>query len=214
MIYLAANNTRVWRLAQLGFPLGWMMSPAGWMRPVRGDRQMPYALDNGLYHPFGTEPRPASAIGHFYGMLAKAAEHHEPLFAVAPDVPYDGAATLDRSVRHASIMRELGYGGRIALAVQDGMTPDVLDDDRWQAVFIAGSTAWKWETMASWVDAAKARGMWAHVARVNTQRRIRQCMDAGADSADGTGIFRGDKVQLATVLSALRERVLFAGATP
>lgn len=31
MIYLAANNSRVWKLADAGYPMGWMMSPAGWI---------------------------------------------------------------------------------------------------------------------------------------------------------------------------------------
>lgn len=211
MIYLAGNNTRVWRLRESA-NLGWMMSPDGWRKPVRDGYQMPYALDNGLYHPFGQPAKPPSAIGHFYGLLAKAAEYHTPLFAVAPDVPYHGHDSLKRSIIHIGFMRELGYGGDIALAVQDGMSFDVIDDDRWGAVFIGGSTDWKWSTMEEWSQRGRQLGKWVHVARVNTQDRIRQCVDAGVDSADGTGIFRGDQHQLRSVLDALREVPMFAAS--
>ena len=209
MMYMAANNSRVWHFRRAGYPMAWMFSPAGgWRNTERDGDTMPYALDNGLYHAPNERPKGMSALPPFYAMLSRAvASVNQPIFVVAPDKPYDGSATRVLSAKHRRHIRERGYGGRIALAVQDGMTPDDLDG--YGAVFVAGSTDWKWATAAEWVAEAHARGMWAHVARVNTIRRVRQCVDMHADSADGTGIWRGDRKQLAGVLEALAERHLF-----
>ena len=81
-----------------------------------------------------------------------------------------------------------------------GMTP----------AFLAGSTEFKWSNMPRFTLAAHGRGMWMHVARVNTIGKVRRCVDEGVDSADGTGIWRGDRTQLAGVLEALVERPLFS----
>lgn len=195
--------------------MGWMMSPNGWRRPQRGSDSMPFALDNGLFHQFGEPQKGMKALPPFYAMMRKClALGTVPLFVVAPDVPYDGAASLPLSQKHAGHIAAEFPEFPIALAVQDGMAFDALDDERFDAVFVAGSTGWKWATAQRWVGEAHARGMWAHVARVNTKRRVRQCIDFGADSCDGSGIFRGDKIQLGGVLEAITEQHLFLNRRP
>jgi hypothetical protein len=169
---------------------------------------MPFALDNGLFHSPDQPPKGMKGLPPFYAMLDKClAGGFEPIFVTAPDVPYDGAATRKLSAKHRRHIREHGYSGRLAIAVQDGMSPGDLDG--YDAVFVAGSTAWKWDTASMWADEGHARGMWVHVARVNTIKRIRQCVDMHADSADGTGIWRGDRQQYAGVLRGLTEGHLF-----
>ena len=209
MIYMAANNSRVWHFRKEGYSMGWMISPSGgWRTNVRDEDVMPYAIDNGLYHAPNEPTKGMKALPPFYAMLRRSLEcTNQPIFVVSPDKPYDGEATRILSAKHRRHIREAGYGGRIAIAVQDGMTPDDLDG--YDAVFVAGSTDWKWSTAEEWISEAHARGMWGHVARVNTIRRVRQCVDMHADSADGTGIWRGDRKQLAGVLDALSERHLF-----
>lgn len=54
----------------------------------------------------------------------------------------------------------------------------------------AGVQLWKESTARSWGELARKRGAWLHVARVNTQRRISICLEAGADSFDGTSVSR------------------------
>lgn len=181
-----------------------------------GER-MPFALDNGLYHPPDAPPKGMAALPPFYAMLRRCrGAGFQPLFVVVPDVPYDGEATRTLSRKHARhIAEDVSADWRLALAVQDGMTPDDLDEMRdgqrvYGAAFVAGSTEWKLCTMQQWCDEARARGMWAHVARVNTAHRVRLAQDAGADSVDGTGIFRGEKNQLAGVLRAIVQPGLFA----
>lgn len=178
---------------------------------MRGPATLPFALDNGLYHRPELPPKGMKALPPFYAMLQRCvAGGWSPLFVVVPDVPYDGAATRLLSAKHARHLRAEFPPMRLALAAQDGMTPDDLDG--YGAVFVAGSTDWKVRTLAEWVREAHARGMWAHVARVNTASRMRLCIDAGADSADGTCIGRGDRKQLAGLLSALVERPLWEAA--
>ena len=212
MLYLAANNSKVWKLRGAGYPIGWLMSPKGYRRPWRKDLQMPYALDNGLYHPFNEPPRPDSAIDDFYKMLAKAKDDiNQPIFAVCPDVPYDGEASRKRSREHRQMMRDVGYAGRIAVAVQDGMNFDDLDG--YDAVFVAGSTEWKWANAEAFIQEANDRGMWSHVARVNTVKRIYQCIDMHADSSDGTGMWHGGPDLHGKVCRALVEGHLFRSQT-
>jgi hypothetical protein len=55
-------------------------------------------------------------------------------------------------------------------------------------IFVGGTTEWKLETLASWGALANSSGSWCHVGRVNTARRIRACIAAGALSFDGTSV--------------------------
>lgn len=207
MIYLAANNSGLWHLLRERWPVGMMFSPVGFRKPVRDDAQMPYAIDNGLFHAFGKPPKPTWQRAAVYGAMHKVWRdgYHQPLFSVVPDVPYKADETLGLAARHVPMMREMFPGASLALAVQDGMTFDVLDrfHVHVQAVFIAGSDEWKDRTLADWVAEAHCRDMWAHVARVNDTNRLRAARDAGADSADGTGIWRGDRKQKRRVLSEI-----------
>jgi hypothetical protein len=203
-MYLVCNS-RVWNLRASGYPMGWMMSPHYYRQPVRGELQMPWALDNGMYHAPDEPPKGMKMLPPFYNLLKTCP--HRPLFAVVPDVPYDMDRSRVLSAKHLRTMRSI-VDWPLAIAVQDGATPDDLDG--YDAVFVGGSTDWKWQTCGMWCEEARARGMWSHIARVNTKRRIEQSQDAGADSVDGSGIFRGDRVQLRGVLDALVQPGLFA----
>lgn len=124
MIYLAANNTKVHRLAAEGYPLGWMLSPAGggcWRNP----KSLPYAIDNGLYHKPGEPPKGMKSLPAFYRLLDKfLARSHPPMFVVVPDVPYDGRSSLELSRRHLWHVKSRGVPA--AIVVQDGMTTSKL----------------------------------------------------------------------------------------
>jgi hypothetical protein len=196
VIYLAANHASVWRLREEGFPLGWIMSPAGLRRPVRGDVAMPWAMDNGLFRPFGSPAAPTYERVTVLGCLAKAMRDGwpTPMFAVVPDVPYRGDVSADVSREWRSVMRIYFPSIPLALAVQDGMSAGALDGYDW--CFVAGSTEWKEATMGYWCRESRKRGLRCHIARVNTVSRLRAAIDHGADSADGTCIGRGDHGQI------------------
>lgn len=202
MMYMPSNNTCAYKYRKQGYDMGFLISPAGFRKPVVQKTLLPFAMDNGMYFPPTSEPKGDKELSLFYEVLCKYLRYDfNPMFVVVPDRPYDAAKTRSMAREHASTIRSVGYSGPLALAVQDGMTPD--DADEYDVIFVGGSTDWKWGTISSWGEYSKATNKWLHVARVNTKRRIQDAAMAGADSCDGTGIFRGDQAQLTGVLSAL-----------
>jgi hypothetical protein len=161
-------------------------SEVGVMRtPKMGNRLPPgrvWAADSGAFaDPYGVD----------FGAYLRWLDGHDDeerrrcLFACTLDVPRDWPNTLARGVPRLREVRALGY--RVALVAQDGATPDQLPWDGLDAVFIGGTTAWKLsEAACALVAAAKARGTWSHMGRVNSLRRLRMAAMSGYDSADGT----------------------------
>lgn len=107
------------------------------------------------------------------------------LFATAPDVVGDAAATLTMSAPMLPILRAIGY--KAALVAQDGLEALDVPWDEFDCLFIGGTTEWKLSEHAyRLVAEAKRRGKWTHMGRVNSWRRFRTAAAAGYDSADGT----------------------------
>ncbi len=155
---------------------GQLMTPAGGTKaPVLEQ----FAIDNGVFSGKFDETR-------FLAWLAKLRPYQERcLFVVAPDVVGDHAATLARYAEWYPRLRAEGWP--VAFAAQDGSEAGPLPEC--QAVFIGGSTEWKLSAAAlAVIRRAQERGVWTHVGRVNTQRRIRHFQLAGVHSVDGTAI--------------------------
>lgn len=107
------------------------------------------------------------------------------LFATAPDVVGDAAATLARSLPWLPRIRGLGYPA--ALVAQDGLEHLVVPWDEFDVLFIGGTTEWKVGAAAGQLAReAKARGKRVHMGRVNSLRRMRIAVEFDADTADGT----------------------------
>lgn len=114
------------------------------------------------------------------------------LFVVAPDVPFDADGTIARFEQYRDELRHLG--APVAFVSQDGMGTEDIPNDA-DALFVGGSTAWKTsEESAELVRAAKRRGMWVHMGRVNSLRRLYVAKSMGCDSADGTFLKFGPDV--------------------
>lgn len=138
-------------------------------------------------------------------------------FAALPDVVCDWPATLARSLPWVDAVRGLGYP--VALVLQDGATSETVPWDQIDAVFVGGSTAWKLGPEArSLVAEAKLRGLWAHMGRVNSEKRLRYARHIGCDSADGTYLVFGPDANLPNVQAWLRgvngQGDLFASVPP
>ncbi len=123
------------------------------------------------------------------------------LFATAPDVPFNAFATISHSYPYLDRIRRLGYP--VALVAQDHL--EFCDWWRWEdfdCLFIGGSTAWKLSPAAAVLArAACAAGLWVHVGRVNSFKRLRYAAAAmDADSADGTLLANGPDKHLPSVL--------------
>lgn len=129
------------------------------------------------------------------------------LFATAPDVLGDGAATLARSAPMLARIRRVGF--RAALVAQDGMERLEVPWDEIDALFLGGSTGWKLGTAAAGMACeARRRGKHVHMGRVNSLRRLRHAQAVGCHSADGTFVAFGPNKNIPRVerwLRAMRE---------
>lgn len=139
-----------------------------------------WALDNGVFGAFhkgrewSEEP--------LYRFLDKYSMWN-PMWVVVPDSIGNRDETLRRWDQHCSAIS--AFGCPLAMAVQDGMTPDDVPSEA-DVVFIGGSTSWKWRNLDMWTEAFGR----VHVGRVNSPRLLRIAESAGAESCDGTGWFR------------------------
>jgi hypothetical protein len=148
-------------------------------------------------------------LGRYLDWLAAyAAAIDRCLFATAPDVVGDAAATLARSAPVLPLIREIGYPA--ALVAQDGLESLAVPWDAFDCLFVGGTTGWKLSEVAyALVAEARRRGKWTHMGRVNSLRRLRAAMVGGYDSADGTFLAFGPDVNLPRVtawLDALRRQ--------
>lgn len=122
------------------------------------------------------------------------------LFVTAPDaaemtpdgprVSWEGTLALQASWRVALQARWRvalqARGLPLAIVLQDGATAESVPWDELGAVFLGGSDAFKdGPQAAQLLIEARRRGLWAHVGRINTQRRERLLLSL-CDSFDGS----------------------------
>jgi len=125
------------------------------------------------------------------------------VFAVAPDVVGDAAATARRAAPWLPRIRAAGFP--VAYVAQDGLSVGTCPWGRIDALFVGGTTGWKLgPEAAALVAAAKHLGIWVHMGRVNSQRRYNYARSIGCDSVDGTCLTRGPDVNRPRVLSWVR----------
>lgn len=145
------------------------------MRPGNGNKPtLPiWAADNGAFSGFD-----ATAFLAMLERLPRSAQ-----WVAAPDAVADWRATAALFDEWEPRIRALGF--RVAYVLQDGA--ESVPWERLDCLFIGGSTRYKLsQAAARWMAEAKRRGKWVHVGRVNSIRRLRWCLDYGADSVDGT----------------------------
>lgn len=167
--------------------LGFILTPQMGNKPDLS--AMAWGADNGCF------AHPERFDGDKYLAWLAARPAATCLFATAPDVVGDAAKTLERSLPFLPRIRALGYPA--ALCAQDGLEDLEVPWDAFDVLFIGGSTAWKLSAAAAdLVAQAKARGKWVHMGRVNSERRLRYAEAIGCDSADGTFLAFGPKINL------------------
>jgi hypothetical protein len=136
-----------------------------------------WAMDNGAYS--GFEP------DAFVRMLERFYGRKGCRFVTAPDAVADAYQTLKQWPFWSNLIRGVGFVP--ALVGQDGMTVEDLPWTEMGALFIGGSTEWKLGPQAETLIAyAKSRGLWVHMGRVNSQKRIWDAARKGVDSWDGS----------------------------
>jgi hypothetical protein len=154
------------------------------------------------------------------------------LFAVAPDVVGDAAATITRSESFLPLIREYTRFPA-AFVAQNGQERLPVPWQDFSVLFLGGSAEcapcryvrpvtnfqqawcpscgrplaeWKLGAAARELTAeARARGKWVHMGRVNSRQRMRYAAEIGCDSADGTYLTKGPDKNLPRVLAWARE---------
>ena len=176
--------------------------------PRQGNRLRPeytWGADNGCFsHPelFNLE----KYLGWLDGLRDKRSKC---LFATAPDVMGDAAATIELSLPVLSLIREIGYPA--ALVAQDGLDREEVPWSAFDVLFIGGSTEFKLGPAARDLTAqALERDKRVHMGRVNSRKRFRYAVAIGCESCDGTFLTFGPKVNLPRLMAWIQEEALAA----
>jgi hypothetical protein len=115
------------------------------------------------------------------------------LFAVAPDVYPDAVESQRRGLSYAPLLREMGFP--VAVVAQDHAEQLRWDWEAFDVLFIGGerkkNPRLEWKTgpgAERLTQEARRHGLWCHMGRVNSQRRMERARQMGCNSADGTFI--------------------------
>ncbi|MBA3824526.1 MAG: hypothetical protein H0X24_11615 [Ktedonobacterales bacterium] len=166
---------------------------------MRYDRQIPHlpkwAADNGCF----AQGDQFDGIAYLHWLSGLQHLRESCLFAVAPDVVGDAAATLKRSRPYLSIMRGLGFP--VAYVAQDGFVSKHIPWDALEVLFLGGTDAFKLHPRTEYiVREAKERGKHVHAGRVNSYERLELMTSWGCDTADGTYIAFAPNLHLDNIL--------------
>ena len=151
-----------------------------------------YAADNGCFNDNWDAGRWQSWLRTKRGAL----------FAVVPDVVADARATRQRWDEWLPTVTDAGHIP--AYVIQDGQDGVDVPWDEAGALFVGGSTQFKLSTTAERLVAeARDRGLWAHMGRVNSFKRLATAARWGCQSADGTFLAFGPDVNTPRLLNWL-----------
>lgn len=160
-------------------------------------------LDNGCFSEAG---RARFTIPSYLKLIDRLQEDtaYNLLWATAPDVVGDWEATLASSLPVLETIRE---HAPVALVTQDGATPETVPWSQIDAIFVGGSTDWKFGTDSRRImKEARRKNKWTHVGRVNSLKRMRMAERCGTDSCDGTYLSYTDPIRgLADLVNWLYE---------
>ena len=161
----------------------WLVSPYH-KHAVKDLKLRPYAIDNGAYTCFNQKKPFDSKIYLRYLDLWGS----ECLWTVIPDKVGNREETLIQ----ADLWIPRIEGHNLLICLQDGMIYDDIIPflGRIYGVFLGGSTEYKLSKACYWGHFAQKHDLYYHIGRVNTVKRIRLCIQSGADSFDGTGMIR------------------------
>lgn len=196
MIYLSGvHSATIAEAARIDHRLGLMMQPRS--ATIQHARHYAHAaFDNGAFG-FWQRKQPFDVAG-WQRQLARV-ERDRLLFAVVPDVVGDHEATAAAWDQHVHPVLEQGLPP--AFVLQNGCTDLDQVPLAARAVFIGGDDTYKLGSDAARVCwQARAAGLWVHMGRANSGKRLRRALAMGCDSADGTFLrFGPHTTQLARI---------------
>lgn len=198
MIVMPANSSGwFWHcLARETGRIGHLYSPGAQRGPWPW---FPYALDCGtfaLWNPaedtFDEAKWRESGLVAWRQLLfwAQSAPAN-PRWAIVPDRPGNSIDTVIKWNLYAGEVQDAGFTP--AIAVQNGMTPEMVADlsPRPRVICVGGTTEWKWNTVEEWRKSFKR----VHLLRCNSPGKLQFLDELGIESCDGTGWNRGNRVQ-------------------
>jgi hypothetical protein len=200
MLILVSGATKTVRRYSDNKHLGCLLTPDTGNR-IETMNGLPWAADNAAFSNFKEEK--------FIKMLDKI-KGSNPLFVTAPDVVADAEQTISLFEKWQPIIKS--YGLKAAFVLQDGQESLPVPWKGIDAVFIGGTTEWKLGRHAyNLVKEAKKRGIWVHMGRVNSNKRLEYARDIGCDSVDGTGysMFPDKRIPKALEFLELQQLTLF-----
>lgn len=160
-----------------GDRIGRLLIPADHSNADLTAQAMPIAADNAAFSGFD-EPAFRRMLEHIAGLPCQ--------FVTAPDVVGDAEATMVLWPYWQATIR--AHDLTPALVLQDGLEdPANVPWDTAGALFIGGTTEYKLgDPVVRIVAEANRRGVWVHMGRVNSLRRIQYAGAIGCDSFDGS----------------------------
>jgi hypothetical protein len=183
-IALDRKGTEVSFRKAMGEPVLQLRTPLTGYAKLDG---LEWVMDNGSFSEFHEN--------RFTRMAMNAMTDPDCKWIALPDIVGDFDATLKLFNLWSSQLEKAwipcrDHFKKWAFVVQDGATIEAIPWDEIVAVFLGGTTKFKLSRGAYVIlEAAKQRGKWVHVGRVNTSGRIGY-FHGIADSIDGSGIAR------------------------
>jgi hypothetical protein len=160
-----------------------------------------FAMDNGVFAEFKKNPTKEFEGKKFIHYLDQLLEKNiYPDFVVIPDkIGSTPMGSLTLSLSWIQRLRE--YPFPLYFVVQDGMTPEMLDEfnvpQLVDGIFVGGKPTfngfgapssdeveWKLRTGEMWVEYARKHGIRSHIGRVSSIRRYQWARSINADSCD------------------------------
>lgn len=153
-----------------------------------------WAFDNGAYTDWKNgESFDNEEFLRRVRQVSELPEDRLPDWCVCPDM-VASSVSLVHSLEWKAMLKDYAPRLKWYLALQDHVHPDDVDHalclERFEGLFVGGTTEWKWDTAPAWVDWGHMRGLPVHVARVNGPGPLAEATAFGADSVDGTGWVR------------------------
>jgi len=164
------------------------------LEPYKGE---PYAVDTGIYSQVTNHgPLEPADEDAFFGLWLKRAEElalrpeaEKPFMVVLPDVPFNGATSIQMSRKWLAKAPE---GLPYYLPVQEGMTPEAVlgmlsvtkGGELVRGIFLGGGDKFKLAEAQLWSDFAHENGLLFHYGRAGTLSKLDHATEVGADSVD------------------------------